>query len=161
MKKASAEKTRSKSAEHSGSSVLRFGDLDTRIRGMNIPASAAREYLKHTGMPRVWPVQVTRLVDVSLSLRGQRIMARVRKFERAGEDDEAERALSEGMKQVSLAAAREPMSEGPLIGQEPVTAESEVVAEESLSGIHTPQLPIHLCSMSVAKASHATKDVFT
>ena len=43
---------------------------------------------------------------------GQRIMVRVRRLERAGKNDEAERAFREGMKEVGLAAAREYLAQG-------------------------------------------------
>jgi hypothetical protein len=87
--------------------MLRLGDLDTRIRGINIAVAAAREYLKEYGRPRVLTGHVARLVDANLSLMGQRIMARVRRLEREGLRDEAESAFREGMESVGLAAAKE------------------------------------------------------
>jgi hypothetical protein len=86
---------------------IRLSDRDTRIRGLNIAAAAARQYLKGAGKPQVWPGRVSRLVDANLSLMGQRIMARVRRLGRAGKTDEAEQAFSEGMKAVGIAAAKE------------------------------------------------------
>jgi hypothetical protein len=112
MKKAPGKRRRTASARKSAANTLRLGDLDTRIRGMNIAAAAAREYLKHAGRARVWPAHVARLVDANLSLMGQRIMARVRKIERAGRTDEAESAFREGMKEVGVAAAKEFLAEG-------------------------------------------------
>jgi hypothetical protein len=58
-------------------------------------------------LENVWPAHVARLVDANLSLMGQRIMARVRRLERAGEASEAERAFHEGLRKVGVAAARE------------------------------------------------------
>ncbi|MGH9343360.1 MAG: hypothetical protein ACRD19_06335 [Terriglobia bacterium] len=91
---------------------LRLGDTATRIRGMNIAAAAAREYLKEAGRPRTWPGHVARLVDANLSLLGQRIMARVRKIERSGNAGRAEQAFCEGMREVGIAAAKEYLGSG-------------------------------------------------
>ena len=112
MKKASAKKSPPRGDEKPAGSTLRLGDLDTRIRGMNIAAAAAREYLRRSGKARVWPAHLARLVDANTSLMGQRIMVRVRKFERAGEVLEAERAFQEGMKKVGVSAAKEFLSQG-------------------------------------------------
>ena len=54
-KKASARKAQRRPPRNGGSRALRLGDLDTRIRGMNIAAASTREYLKQAGKPRVWP----------------------------------------------------------------------------------------------------------
>ncbi len=107
MAKALARKPGTKRVPQTSGNVLRLGDLDTRIRGMNIAAAVAREYLKAYGRPRVLAGHVARLVDSNLSLMGQRIMARVRKLEREGRRDEAESAFREGMESVGLAAAKE------------------------------------------------------
>jgi hypothetical protein len=110
--RASEKKTTRTPVEDRGGGSLRLGDLDTRIRAMNIAAEAAREYLKRAGKPRVWPAHVARLVDANLSLMGQRIMARVRKLERAGNAREAEEAFREGMAEVGVAAAKELLTSG-------------------------------------------------
>lgn len=112
MKKASAKKAQPRLAAGSGRSILRLGDLNTRIRGMNIAAAAAREYLKQAGKPRVWPAQIARLIDANLSLMGSRIMARVRRVERVGNPLDAEETFREAMQQVGIAAAKEYLSEG-------------------------------------------------
>src|SRR5690242_11365631 len=83
--------------------TLRLKDRDTRIRGMNIAAKAAREYIEWAGRKeRPWPAHVARLVDANLSLMGQRIMAKVRRLERAGKADEAEEAFRQGMQDVGI-----------------------------------------------------------
>jgi hypothetical protein len=43
---------------------------------------------------------------------GQRIMARVRRYQRKGEVENAERAFCEGMKEVGIAAAKECLAQG-------------------------------------------------
>lgn len=110
MKRASAKKALSRPAKNPDNNALRLGDLDTRIRGMNIAAAAAREYFKHVGKARVWPAHIARLVDANLSLMGQRIMAQVRKAERKGAPEEAERIFAEGMREVGTASAKEYLS---------------------------------------------------
>ena len=112
MTRASVRKPKPKGRSKMPSGVLRLGDRDTRIRGMNIAAAAAREYLNEAGKPRVWPAHVARLVDANLSLMGQRIMVRVRKAERDGKPQEAERIFTEGMRQVGTASAKEYLSKG-------------------------------------------------
>jgi hypothetical protein len=93
--------------------TLRLKDRDTRIRGMNIAAKAAREYIERAGRKeRPWPARVARLVDANLSLMGQRIMARVRRYEREGKRESAEKAFEEGMREVGLMAAKEFLSKG-------------------------------------------------
>lgn len=78
---------------------------------MNIAVIAAREYLKEAGKPRVWPGKIAKLVDATLSLMGQRTMASVRRLERAGRPEDAERAFCEGMKAVGVAVAKELLSD--------------------------------------------------
>ena len=46
------------------------------------------------------PAQPAGLVDANLSFMGQSIMARVRKYERAGQVVQAKRAFVEGMRNV-------------------------------------------------------------
>lgn len=79
---------------------------------MNLAVEAARNYLKRHGESRAWPGRIARSVDANLSLMGQRIMIRVRKFEHAGQTDEAEQAFCDGMKQVGVAAAKELLAKG-------------------------------------------------
>jgi len=110
MTKVSNNKRKSK--DKSADALLRLGDRKIRIRGMNIAAAAACEYLKEAGKPRVWPAHVARLVDANLSLMGQRIMARVRKAERGGNSQEAERIFAEGMREVGMVSAKEYLSKG-------------------------------------------------
>lgn len=112
MKSASRRKIKSKPGKPSADDLLRLANRDTRIRGMNIAAEAAREYLKQAGKPRVWPGRVARLIDANLSLMGQRIMVRVRSFERAGQPEEAERAFRQGMKEIGMAVAKELLARG-------------------------------------------------
>jgi hypothetical protein len=69
-----------KQRKPSGEAMLRLGDRDVRIRGMNIAAQAAREYLKQAGKIHAWSGRIARLVYANLSLISQRIMIRVRKF---------------------------------------------------------------------------------
>jgi hypothetical protein len=112
MTKASARKPKPKRRSKTLGSGLRLSDRETRIRGMNIAAGAALEYLKEAEKPRVWPAHVARLVDANLSLMGQRIMARVRKAEREGKPQEAERIFAEGMRQVGTSSAKEYLNKG-------------------------------------------------
>ena len=91
---------------------LRLGNSDTRIRGMNIAANEAREYLKRLGKARGWPAHIARLVDANLSLMAQRIMAQVRRAERRGEAAEAERLFEKGMREVGTVSAKEYLSRG-------------------------------------------------
>ena len=93
--------------QENGRAVLRLNDRDTRIRGMNMAAATAREYLKKMVKGRPWPGRIARLVDANLSLMGQRIMVR-----RAGQTDEAEQAFRDGMKQVGVVAAKELLAKG-------------------------------------------------
>jgi hypothetical protein len=79
---------------------------------MNVAASAARAYLKEAGKSRVWPAHIARLIDANLSLMGQRVMTRVRKFERTGRPDEAERTFQKGMKEIGIATAKEYLAKG-------------------------------------------------
>jgi hypothetical protein len=98
--------------QENGRAILRLSDRDTRIKGMNIAAAAAREYLKKMGQSRPWPGRVARLVDANLSLMGQRIMIRVRRYEREGKRESAERAFHDGMREVGIASAKEFLTKG-------------------------------------------------
>jgi hypothetical protein len=112
MRKASAKKSRNARRAGWNPELLRLTNRQTRIRGMNIAAAAAREYLKKTDKPRPWPAHLARLIDANLSLMGQQIMARVRRFERVEKAEAAEDAFCAGMRSVGLAAAKELITEG-------------------------------------------------
>jgi len=90
--------------------ALRLRDNKTRIRGMNIAMEAAREFLKASGKPSFWPGKLARLIDANLSLAGQRIIVRVTRLERSGDQAGAERVFEQEMQKVGMAAAREFLS---------------------------------------------------
>ena len=102
VRKALRKKSGTGTPRKAGATILRLGDLDTQIRGMNVAASAARAYLKEAGKSRVGPAHIARLIDANLSLMGQRVMTRVRKFERTGRPDEAERTFQNDVDGPSL-----------------------------------------------------------